>query len=108
MRLRERRAEIAAAGGVLAAISVDRPETSQALARRLAADGGPLGFPLLSDPTRATIKAYGLHDAAHDIALPAVLVLGPDGRIAWKHAGEGVTDRPPEDDVIAALSRTTR
>ncbi len=108
VRLRDRRAEIERAGGALAAISVDAPEVSAKLASELAADGGPLGFPLLSDPSRAAVKAFGVHDAEHDIALPAVLILGERGEVAWKHVGDGILDRPEEDAIIGALAALTR
>ena len=105
MRLRERLGELEAAGGALAAISVDAPDDSAALMRRLEheGDGGPLGFPLLSDASRATVKAYGVHHVERDIAIPAVLIVGRDGTIAWKRVGDSMMDRPPEDDVIRAL-----
>jgi peroxiredoxin len=103
VRLRERRGEIERAGGALAGISVDAPSQTAALEARLAEDGGPLGFPLLCDGTRQATRAFGVYDSEHDIALPAVVILGADGRVAWKHVGESITDRPEEDDVIAAL-----
>jgi peroxiredoxin len=105
VRLRGAREEIERAGGALAAISVDAPEDSAALAAKLAEDGGPLGFPLLCDPTRAAAKAFGVYDSEHDIALPAILILGRDRRVAWKYVGESVFDRPAEKDVVAALDR---
>jgi peroxiredoxin len=99
------RAEIEEAGGALAAISVDAPEDSAKLAKRLADDGGPLGFPLLCDPSGEATRAFGVFDAEHDIALPAIVILGRDRRVAWKYIGESVPDRPPEREIVHALDR---
>lgn len=47
-----------------------------------------LGFPILSDPDAATIRAWGLLHAGGgidgDIARPATFVLDGEGRVAWR------------------------
>jgi hypothetical protein len=61
---------------------------------------------LLSDPSRATIEALGLHnptDPRH-IARTATRLLAPDGRVAWADTGGDFADRPHEDGLLAALA----
>lgn len=103
MRLQETSDEIVAAGGSLVALSVDRPEDTQELLRQLADDGDPLSFPVVCDPSRKAIKALGVFDAEHDIALPAILILDSQGRVRWKHVSESVMDRPEEEALVKAL-----
>lgn len=105
VRLREKTEAIKAAGGDLVAVSVDRPEDSKALLARLKQEGTPLEFPLLCDPSRAAVRAMGVYDAAHDIALPSTMILDRGGKIAWKYVAESIMDRPAEDELISALKR---
>ncbi len=100
MRLRDRRGEFEALGAKLAAISVDEPAEATKMLKRLEPKGGPLGYPIYCDPTRAAVKAFGVHDAEHDIALPATLILAPDGTIVWKYVAKDQSDRPEEDAVL--------
>jgi peroxiredoxin len=69
---RDRHTELTALGFGLAAISVDTPERSHALADQLL-----LPFPLLCDPAREVVQAYGLlnRDEKGGIAYPATFVL---------------------------------
>lgn len=84
--------ELAAAFGQLgyklAALSVDSPQRSAALQKRLA-----LPFPLLSDPERVQVKAWGIYNPRErgGIALPTTAVLDPGGRIAWIETGGTAT-----------------
>jgi len=103
VRLQKRNAEIEAAGGRIVAISIDSPSDSKALLQQLKEDGTPLSFTLASDPEAKTIKAFGVFDRAHGISLPAVVILDKKGKIAWKHVGESILDRPEEGQLIASL-----
>jgi peroxiredoxin len=109
-------AELAAQGVGLAAISVDDPADSRALAEKLS-----LPFPLLSDPEARVIAAYGVQmkgpsDAAgvrsgtgrqssQTMAVPATFVVRPDRTIAWRYVGDAVPDRPPLDVVEREVER---
>ncbi len=67
-----------------------------------------LDYPVLYDDGRETIDAYGLvHAGASieggDIARPATLVIGRDGRVAWRSLTENWRVRVRPDAVIAAL-----
>jgi peroxiredoxin len=76
--------------------------------RRLV-EGLGLGFPVLSDSSRATIAAYGLvHRGAGpggaDIARPATLLVGRDGTVRWRHLTENWRVRISPDAVLDAIS----
>ena len=105
VRLRDKHAEITAAGGALLAISVDTPDKTQGMLDMLKQKEMALPFPVVCDPTKATVKAHGVYDHAHDIALPAILILDKAGKVAWKYVGESVFDRPEEAELVATLTR---
>lgn len=109
MRLQGKLPEIEAAGGRLAAISVDPWTDSKELVERFAKEDPPvrIGFPLLADPDAAVVKAYGVYDANHEIALPATIIVGPGRAVEWKHVGESQTDRPEEDEIVRVLRGVT-
>ena len=92
------RSDIEAAGGRLAAISVDPRDESTKLAAKLG-----LHYPLLSDPDLHTASAYGVAMAGQDIAVPSVFVVRQGGTIAWKKVGEAMDDRPTAAEVVAQL-----
>ena len=58
------------------AISVDSAETNKTFAQNLGVD-----YPLLSDPTRAVAKTYGVVDADQPFASRWTFYIGADGRI---------------------------
>lgn len=93
-------AELAAQGVGLAAISVDDPADSRALAESL-----ELPFPLLSDPEARVIAAYGVQMEGQVLAVPATFVVRPDRTIAWRYVGDAVPDRPPLDVVRQEVER---
>ncbi len=102
-RLEKRRREIEAKGARIAAVSVDPIDTSQ----QLAADLG-LRFPLLCDDKGELIKAYGVWQEEHGIAIPAIVVIDRHGVIRWRRVSDSITDRPEEDTVIDVLGRLPR
>ena len=59
-------------------ISVDPPDTNRKFARSLGLD-----FPLLSDPTKRTAKAYGVVDEDQPFASRWTFYIGIDGRIRY-------------------------
>jgi len=60
------------------AVSVDSPETNKTFAQNLGVD-----YPLLSDPTRAVAKAYGVVDEDQPFASRWTFYVGVDGRILY-------------------------
>ena len=79
-------------------ISVDTREVSQGLAKKLG-----LEFPLLSDPDRNVIQAYGVADDSRTISRPATFVVNSDGKVVFAHVGENPRDRPDVNRVLGAL-----
>jgi peroxiredoxin len=115
------RPAIEAAGGVLVAVSPDRPEEQ---ARTKAEKG--LGFSLLTDEGGALARLCGVQfelgeahiayyrrrgldmPACHagtgwELPLPATYVLRPDGSIAFVFADADWTRRAEPEDVVAAV-----
>jgi len=93
--------EYARRGAPIAAVVVDPPERNAAMAEKLA-----LPFPVLSDPGGArAIKPFGVWDEGGSMAKPAIVVLAPDGREAYRYVGVDFMDRPNDDEVLAALDR---
>jgi thioredoxin-dependent peroxiredoxin len=58
------------------AISTDKPETNQRFAESLDAD-----YPILSDPSKAVSKAYGVVGGLNPFASRWTFFIGADGRI---------------------------
>lgn len=92
--------ELAAQGVGLAAISVDPPADSRALAQ-----AKDVRFPLLSDPDARVIASYGVQMEGQALAVPATFVIRPDRTIAWQYVGDTVPDRPPLDVVRQEIER---
>lgn len=70
-----------------------------------------LDFPILSDISRETVVDYGLlHEGASidggDIARPAILLVGPDGRVQWTYVPENYRVRVNPQAVIDAIGRS--
>lgn len=99
--LAQQQDELEAEGIGLAAISVDPPADSAALADRLG-----IQFPLLSDPDAAVIDAFGVKMAGELLAVPATMVVRPDRSIAWRYVGDTVPDRPAVEVVREQAQRS--
>lgn len=98
MQLQESSSKFAATQTSVVAIVSDATETNAALAKRLG-----VTFPILSDPDLATIRAYGVEHVGKDIALPATVVVGADGKVRWAYVGDRPADRPLLPDVLRVL-----
>jgi peroxiredoxin len=85
-------------------ISLDRPDESRELARKL-----DLRFPLLFDPRAKTIDRYGLRDPAYKgdkldgVPRPAVFVLDKRGRVRWSKIENDYRERPTNEEIAAVL-----
>lgn len=95
-------------GGKLLAVSVDTPAEARAVV-----DKARLPFSILSDTSREMIRGYGLvHTGGgrdgSDIAKPATVLIGGDGRVRWLHVGRTVVDRPDTAALLAALADLTK
>jgi peroxiredoxin len=78
---RDRQAELDELGVGLAALSVDPPERSRALAEQLG-----LRFPLLCDPRREVVEAWGRFNRKEQggIAYPATFVLDTSRKVRFR------------------------
>ncbi len=101
-----------AAGAEILAISNEEVAKGQ----ELRAKAGP-PFRLLHDPKGTVLHTYGLvvqsRDALgtmkrkHGYAHPATVVVGRDGKVAWKYVGKDYKDRPGVDAVLEAVAGAT-
>jgi peroxiredoxin len=67
-----------------------------------------LRFPLLSDEDGRVVRAYDLLHAGGapggaDAAMPALLLLRPDGSVAWRHVSRRIQDRADPAAVMEAV-----
>ncbi len=91
--------EFATRGASVAGIVVDSPGQNAAMTAKLA-----LPYPLLSDPDgTGAIKSFDVWDAARPMALPAIIALSPAGDEVYRYVGADFMDRPPDDEILAAL-----
>jgi peroxiredoxin len=97
--LEARKADFAAQGAKLVVVSVDGPEDSAKLAEKLT-----LTLPIASDPKAEVLAAYEVVDVANGIALPATYVIDGAGTVRYLYLGDKAADRPPVDDVLAAVT----
>jgi hypothetical protein len=80
---------------------MDSPGRNAAIVEKLR-----LPFPLLADPGgRQAIRPYGVWHEGNPYARPAVVIVSPGGRVAFREVGEDFADRLDEDEIIAALAR---
>jgi len=89
-------------GGRLYGLSADSPGQNAAVMEKLA-----LPFPILSDPDRdRAITPLGFADEndPREIARPGVLIVGPDGEVAYRRESRDYADRPEEDALLEALA----
>jgi hypothetical protein len=88
-------------GATIAAVVIDPPERNAAMVENLA-----LPFPVLADPGGAeAIRSAGVWDDTGTMARPAIIVVAPDGREAYRYVGVDFMDRPGDGEVLAALDR---
>ncbi len=102
MRLASLSDRIHAAGGEVIAISVDDAERQAAMFGRWPTPN----VQYVSDPGgEAYLQALGLFDPEErgGIALPAMLVLDPDGNEVFAYRGRDFADRIHDEDVLVAL-----
>jgi len=89
------------AGAVVVAIDVDSPGQHAAMVEKL-----NLPFPMLSDPDRnGAFGPYGLKnpDDPRGLAIPAVVVIGPEGDEVMRIVSRDFADRPFEDAALEAV-----
>lgn len=93
--------EFLAAGSRIAAISVDSVGQQAAIVDML-----DLPFPVLSDPDRSgAIAPFGIADPKdpREIAIPAMMLVDPEGNEVFRFVSRDYADRLPEDEVLAQV-----
>lgn len=102
MRLASESDRIHAAGGEVIAVAIDDEVRQAGMFARW-----PTPHVLyVSDPDRSRlIDPLGVADPDDErgLALPGVIVFGPDGREVYRHVGRDFADRTSDDDIYAAL-----
>jgi thioredoxin-dependent peroxiredoxin len=101
---RDQYQKIRAAGGDVAAITVDERERSESVKHGLG-----LPFPILCDTQRAVVKAWGVlnSDSRGGIAEPAVFIVDRDRRIRFT-SRDGESKRVPAEAVAELLAGETQ
>ncbi|MBC7798048.1 MAG: redoxin domain-containing protein [Pyrinomonadaceae bacterium] len=92
------------------AISIDAPDKSNELIKKIESDGkGKINYSLLSDANAKTVNAYGLHDPRYDgkkvdgIPYPTVYVVDKNRKVSWAKLEKDYKNRPTNDEIRAAL-----
>lgn len=99
----ERKSEFNAKGARVYALSSDSPGQNSAVMDKLV-----LPFVILSDEGRdQAVIPFGFEDEndPRQISKPGVVVITPDGEIAFRYVGRDYADRPNEDDLLADLEK---
>jgi peroxiredoxin len=96
---REHYLEIKSAVASLVAVSVDPPETSEALRTQLS-----LPFPILCDTERHVVRDWDIFNSRErgGIAKPAVFVIDPDQIVRYASV-DSVATRVPAVDIVHLL-----
>jgi peroxiredoxin len=81
-------------------ISSDPPSTVRGTTK-----GWRLTFPLLPDPEKKIIRAYGVYNANTRLAQPATIILDRQGKVWWVYIGKGYIKRPDAETVLDALRK---
>lgn len=98
----QRVTEFAALRCDILAISVDDVQSHRAWVEEL----GGLSFPLLSDPTRETCRAYAVLNEADDRAFRGTFIVSPEGTVAYMLVSPMNVGRSVDETlrVLTALS----
>ena len=102
MRLATNYDRIHTAGAEVVAVSVDDDVRQAGMRQRW----GLTHTRFVADPGGAEIlQPLGLYDPEErgGIALPAMLIYGPDGSEVYRYQGRDFADRTTDDDIYAAL-----
>lgn len=58
---------------------------------------------MLSDPKLDAIRSFGVLEADHDLAVPAIFVLNAQGQTIWRYVGEAIGDRTKPNALLKVL-----
>jgi peroxiredoxin len=96
---REHYSKIRSAGASVVAVSVDAPETSEALRVQLS-----LPFPILCDTERRVVQDWDIYNSREKggIAKPAVFVIDPSQAVRYASV-DSVATRVPAVEIVRLL-----
>jgi methyl-accepting chemotaxis protein len=104
VQLRDLYPEFQRLGLSVASVSISSPAAAKSFS-----DHSQLPFPLLSDPDRAVIKAYGVYHflslEAFRMARPASFLIDRAQRIRFLYVGSNQFDRPAPEALLAAAAQ---
>jgi peroxiredoxin len=94
--------ELEARGATLLGISVDSSYSHKAFQRELG-----LSIPLLADfhPKGEVARAYGVYSEDYGKSGRALVMVGPDGRVAWSHMSPSALEIPGANLIFDALEQ---
>jgi peroxiredoxin len=101
----ERLEELTRGGAELIGISVDSAFTHKAFRERLG-----LTMPLLADfhPKGEVAKAYGLYDEKWGSARRALVMVSPEGEVAWSYQAPSPLEVPAPELISEALQEVSQ
>lgn len=104
MQLQQAYAQFAAMGVTVAGVVGQEPGRLQAYLT-----AHPLPFPMLPDPERAVIKAFGVYHFigvdAYNIARPSVFLIDRDRVVRYLYVSLNQVDRPDPEGLLAEASK---
>lgn len=104
MQLRDAYSEFQRLGVQIASVSVSSPTQARAFSAH-----SDLPFPLIADPDRGVIRAYGVYHFlsldAFRMARPSSFLIDRAGRIRLLHVGANQFDRPALAQMLAEAAR---
>lgn len=102
MELQRRLPEIESRGASLVAVTAAPVGALRTYAQELG-----LTFPLLADPEREVIRAWGVEDPANRTAWPAIFLVSTQGTIVWRSLATTykIEGRPSPDVILEELDR---
>lgn len=106
MQLRDLYPEFQRLGVAVASVSVSSPQQTRAFRQH-----SRLPFPLIADPERDVIRAYGVYHflslEAFRMARPSSFLIDRDGRIRFIYVGANQLDRPAPELLLAEAALLT-
>ncbi len=64
-----------------------------------------LTFIVVADPSRETLRRYGLLNPQDQSAMPATFVIDRQGLVRYRYIGMSATDRPDVREVLDAVRK---
>jgi peroxiredoxin len=98
--LQAARPEIEKLGGEVYALTADALES---VARAITE--WRLTFIVVADPSRETIRRYGLLNPRDQSIVPATFVIDRQGLVRYRHIGTSAADRPDVREVVDAVRK---